>query len=102
MNINAFLIVFAAGAAGIALWIDARFANLAPASFRTSFIHAGVSLALGQLIVPFAIQAVSASGSQALVLVAVLGLGLPALVYCFLAGLWVMKLLAAQRRGSPR
>lgn len=102
MSVNVFLIVFAAGAAGIALWIDARFPALAPASFRSCFIHAGVSLVLGQLIVPLAIQALAANGSQPVVLVAVLGLGLPALVYCFLAALWVMKLVAAQMRGSPR
>ncbi len=102
MNVNVFLIVFAAGAAAVALWIDARFPGLAPASFRTSFIHAGVSLVLGQLIVPFGIQMMSASGSPSLLLAAVLGLGLPALVYCFLAALWVMKLVAAQMRGSPR
>jgi hypothetical protein len=86
----------------IALWIDGRFPRLAPTSFRTSFIHAGVSLLLGQLIVPLGIQAVSAGGSPTLVLAAVLGLGLPALVYCFLAALWVMKLVAGQMRGSPR
>ena len=102
MNVNLFLIVFAAGAAAVALWIDARFPGLAPASFRTSFIHAGVSLVLGQLIVPFGIQTMSASGSPSLLLAAVLGLGLPALVYCFLAALWVMKLVAGQMRGSPR
>jgi hypothetical protein len=102
LNINAFLVVFAAGAAFIALWIDARFPQLAPASFRRSFVHAGVSLVLGQLVVPFAIQALSANGSPAVVVAAVLVLGLPALVYCFLAALWVMKLVAAQMRGSPR
>jgi hypothetical protein len=36
------------------------------------------------------------------VLAGVLALGLPALVYCFLAALWVMKLVAGQMRGSPR
>jgi hypothetical protein len=44
----------------------------------------------------------SASGSPLVLLAAVLGLGLPALVYCFLAALWVMRLVAAQMRGSPR
>jgi hypothetical protein len=102
LSINVFLILFAAGAAVVALWIDARFPGLAPGSFRASFVHAGVSLVLGQLIVPLGIQAVSASGSPSLALASVLGLGLPALVYCFLAALWVMKLLAAQMRGSPR
>ncbi len=102
LNINAFLIVFAAGTAAVALWIDGRFPRLAPTSFRTSFLHAGVSLVLGQLIVPLGIQTISANGSPSFVLTAVLGLGLPALVYCFLAALWVMKLVAAQMRGSPR
>jgi hypothetical protein len=101
-SVNAFLVVFAAGAAAVAIWVDARFPALAPASFRASFVHAGVSLVLGQLIVPLAIQALSGTGSSVIVLAAVLALGLPALVYCFLAALWVLRLVAAQARGSPR
>jgi hypothetical protein len=102
VSTHAFLIVFAAGAAALALWVDRRFPGLSPESIRASFLHVGVSIAVGQLLVPLAIKAAAGTGSPELVLVVVFGVALPALVYGFLAAFWVMKLLAGQLRGSPR
>ncbi len=102
MSVNAFLLAFGAGAAAIAWWVDVRFPSLAPGSVRTSFLHVAISIVVGQLLVPFAIKLSAATGSPELVLAVVFGVGLPVLVYCFLAALWVMKLLAGQLRGNPR
>ena len=82
------------GAGAIALWIDVRFPRLAPSEIGTALVHVAASVAVGYASGP-AMHAVNTSDDSRTVLVAVFGIGFPAVVYCLLAGLWLIK--AAQR-----
>ena len=79
----------ALGAGAIALWLAIRFDRFAPRGFGRALFHAGLALAMGWLAVPAAITAVMGAGAGAVV--AVFTTAFPALIYMFLAGLWVVK-----------
>jgi hypothetical protein len=82
------------GAGAIALWIDVRFPRLAPDDMGKVLLHVAASIALGYATSP-ALQALLAYEDPRLTLLAIFGLGFPSIVYCLLAGLWMIKL--AQR-----
>ena len=84
-----FLVLLAAGAAAIAVWIDARFDHLGPRDFRGALIHCGIALGGGWFLVPLGIEAAIGAGLDPLVVV--FALALPALVYLFLAAFWLLK-----------
>lgn len=98
MNAQQFLIVIAVGAGAIALWIDTRFPRFAPTDIRRAVIHVGVSLVVAQLAVPLLIKTVAAGGSPVEVLFALFGIGFPALTYCLLASIWIIKVLQGALR----
>lgn len=102
MSIGAYLVVFAVSAAALAVWTDVRFPQLGPGSMRAALLHTGVAMAIGQLVVPAAMHAVTGTGSRLLVVVAIAGVGLPALTYTLLAVLWVMKVLRDAVGGARR
>jgi hypothetical protein len=85
------------GAGAIALWIDLRFPRLAPDDMGKVLLHVAASIALGYATSP-ALQALLAYEDPRLTLLAIFGLGFPSIVYCLLAGLWMIKL--AQRNLS--
>jgi hypothetical protein len=85
----AFLVALALGAGAIALWLAIRFDQFAPRGFGRALFHAGLALAIGWLAVPAGIAAVIAAGAGSVV--AVFTTAFPALIYMFLAGLWVVK-----------
>jgi hypothetical protein len=93
VSATVFLILFAVGSAAVAWWCDDRFPGLAPENLRAALIHVGVSVVAAQVLVPIGLQYLLASGSQAVTLVAVFGLALPALTYSFIAAIWVLKLV---------
>jgi hypothetical protein len=95
MNVQTLVVLFALGAAALALWTDARFSKLAPEAARAVLLHVAVALVLSRLMI-VAVERVSEDGSPVRVLAAVFGLALPSLVYVLLAGVWVIKF--AQRR----
>ena len=101
MSTAVFLILFAVGSAAVAWWIDARFTTLSPESLRTALIHVGISVVVAQLIVPPGLHVLVGAGSQVVTLAALFGLALPALVYSFLAALWVLKLVRGMLGGLP-
>ena len=78
------------GAAAIALWIDVRFPRLAPRDMGKAVLHVVVSIGAGYAMGP-AIQALTATEDPRMTMLAVFGGGLPAVVYCLLAGLWMIK-----------
>jgi hypothetical protein len=80
---------FAAGAGLLALWIDARFPRLAP-GFRVVVIHVGVAIVIAQLIVPVLGNLGPLEG-RAGVMLMLFAIALPALIYCFLTSVWVIK-----------
>ena len=100
MSIGAFLICLGIGAGAIALWVYVRIGSgrLAPDDIRGALIHVGVSLVLGQLAVPLLVKLFVAAHSVPLTLFAVFGIAFPALVYCLLASLWIIRIL----QGSVR
>jgi hypothetical protein len=81
----------------IALWIDVRFPRLAPDDMAKVLLHVAASIALGYAVSP-AMQALLTYGDPRLTLLGIFGLGFPSIVYCLLAGIWMIKL--AQRAFS--
>jgi hypothetical protein len=98
VNVQQFLIVVAVGAGAIALWIDTRFPRFAPKEIRRAVVHVGVSILIGQLAVPLLIKTIAAGGSPVAVLFAIFGIGFPALTYCLLASIWIIKVLQGALR----
>jgi uncharacterized membrane protein len=89
------------GAGAIALWIDVRFPQLAPQEIAKAVLHVAASLAVGYATSP-AIQALVAYEDHRLALLAVFGLAFPSIVYCLLAGIWVIRLAQRSLSGHLR
>ena len=79
-----FVVVYFVGAAVLALWIDLRFPQLAPKSFRNRL----VAVVVATLILPLAPFDPS---SRTALLTTLLLLVLPALVFTFLTALWLIR-----------
>jgi len=89
------------GAGAIALWIDVRFPQLAPQEMAKAVLHAAASLAVGYATSP-AIRALVAYEDQRLTLLAIFGLAFPSILYCLLAGIWVIRLAQRSLSGHLR
>lgn len=98
MDIGELLVAIAVGAALLALWSYVRWPGAAPTSFGGAIVRALLAFGLLQLGVVALEAAVGASPS--VVVVAVLGLIVPALTFAFLASLWLLRLFADALRGS--
>ena len=95
MSNGAFLLVFALGAAVLALWICVCLPKLGPTSLTRAFAHVFAAMAVGALLKP-ALVGVAGSGLPLAAFVAVVGIALPALTYMFVAGAWVIRAAAAR------
>ena len=84
MSSGVFAIVLACSAAVLALWVNARRPCLAPDGMPKLLLHAGISLALTQLIP-------SSGSSVPFAFVIVFAAVLPVLVYSFLVAIWVIR-----------
>jgi hypothetical protein len=71
------------------LWIDFRFPALTP-GLRIAFIHVGVAIVVGQLLVPVLSNLGPLVGKAGLMFLLFL-IALPALVYCCLTSVWVIE-----------
>lgn len=100
MDLGFFAICFVVGAGAIALWADARYPALAPSTARNTILHVGATILVAQVLIPVAFKVLT--GSEVLALVAVFAVALPALVYCLLVGIWVLKLMQGAVRGRFR
>lgn len=89
------------GAGVIALWIDVRFPRLAPSEIPVALVHVATSVAVGYAAGPV-MEAVNSSDDPRMVLLAVFGFGFPAIVYCLLAGLWLIKVAQRMLSGNLR
>jgi hypothetical protein len=89
------------GAGAIALWIDVRFPRLAPQEMAKALLHVAASIAVVYASGP-AIQALVAYDDPRLALAVVFGLAFPSVVYCLLAGIWVIKLTQRALSGHLR
>jgi hypothetical protein len=95
MSTGLLLSCMALGAGAIALWIHVRIGSgrLAPSNLRVALIHVGASLVVGQLAVPVLMKVLLAGDSPLLTLVAIFGIAFPALVYCLLSSIWMIRML---------
>lgn len=100
MNIGILLLCIGLGAGAIALWTYVRIGSgrLAPGNVRHALIHVGVSLVIGQLLVPPLMKVALGGESVPLTLFAVFGIAFPALVYCLLASIWMITMLQGSLR----
>jgi hypothetical protein len=94
MSSGAFLLVFALGAAALALWIFVCVPRLGPTSLSRAFAHVAVAMAVGATLRP-ALEGVAESGVPLALFVAVFGVALPALTYMFVAGAWLIRAASA-------
>ena len=90
MNAGLLTVFFGLGAGAIALWIDARFPRLAPQDLPKALLHVIASTAIGYGS-GHAMQTLFASEEPRVIFAAAFGLGFPSIVYCLLAGVWVIK-----------
>jgi len=101
MGEGAFIIVLTAAALVLAGWFDVRVGDSRPKSPSHRILHSGVAYILLQAsmaILRYVDDAGAASSGMA---VAVLAVFLPALVYAFLSGLWLLRTVAEVAR-APR
>ncbi len=87
-----FAVPFAVGSALVAVWFDCRFEGRRPESPARRLFHAAAAFALLRLSVAVTGQFVDAPALTRLL--AVFGILLPAFVYAYLAGVWLMRTLA--------
>ena len=102
MSFGVFALVFVAGGALLALWVNARFPRLAPAALRGALLHLGGSFIACQLILPLGSSLVAETGYPSLRLASLLLLSLPALVYALLSLVWVISNLQNSVTGMLR
>lgn len=83
MSNSVFVLILAAGAGLLAMWVHARFPSLAPERLGRTILHAGTALALLKLT--------SMLGESTPAFTVVFLFVLPALVYALLCTIWVLR-----------
>jgi hypothetical protein len=91
MNLGLLLILIALGAGAVALWADVRLTRFTPKDLRQAIV-------IAQLAVPLLMKTMLAAESPVAVLVAIFGVAFPALTYCLLASIWIIKILQGSLR----
>jgi hypothetical protein len=99
---TAFIVAFALGAAGLALWALVRLPSLAPGSIRGALLHVGAALVFMHLAVPTGLTRAAESGTMIGVLTGAIGAALPALTYVFVATLWALRVAQDAMPGLRR
>jgi hypothetical protein len=87
MSKDVFLLCFLVGSALLAAWVAVRFPRLGPASLTWAFFHIGLTFGVGLVLGP-GMALVAGDGR---VLLALFAVGLPAVTYMFLAGIWLLR-----------
>jgi hypothetical protein len=90
LTIQQFLIGLAVGSALIGFWIALRFPERGPTTIAIAIFHVMASFVVGWAAAGALVTFVAFGKTAAFA--ALFGLVLPALVYTFLAGAWVLKL----------
>jgi hypothetical protein len=93
VSVNTFIVASAVGAASIALWVEVRFPKLGPERVTVGLVHLLAATATAHFLVPAALD--SATNK----VLAIFVVAIPALIYAFLTGIWIMK-LARNAMGS--
>ena len=86
MSKETFLFFLVIGAASLAFWVAYRFPRLGPARLTSAFMHVALTFCVG-----FALAPTMSLASGAGVFLAVFAVALPALIYMFLAGIWLLR-----------
>lgn len=88
-----FPISLAIGTALLAAWLDVRFDKRRPVSLVRRAIHAAIALAFLRTATAGAHYLIVEDASAARRVILVFALFLPSLVYAFLAGCWLVRML---------
>jgi hypothetical protein len=88
VGVHGFVLILTCGAALLALWIMARYTDFGPRSVGWAIVHVVIACVVLRLL-PFALDAIRASGIPAVAYVELFGVALPLFVYAFLSGGWV-------------
>jgi hypothetical protein len=91
LGAQAFVLALTCGAALLALWILARFANFGPRSLVWALVHVILACMLLRLV-PSTLLSASSSSIPVARYLGVFGVALPLFVYAFLSGGWVTRL----------
>ena len=92
MTRHELILSFAVAAGMLALWVDFRFPGLVPECAKRRLGHAIISLAAVQFAAPGLMQALfSVDESAPFVLFGLFAIFLPALIYSFLSGIWLLR-----------
>ncbi len=83
MSNSTFVLILAAGAGLLAMWVHARFPSLAPERLGRTILHAATAFALLKLTSMF--------GESATAFAVVFLFVLPALVYALLCTIWILQ-----------
>ena len=98
MSVGVFAILFLLGASAVALWVDVRFPEIAPADLRRALLRTLIAVAVGQVVFP---PAWAAALARSPVLVALFSVAFPCLTLVLLTAFWsVRQLQETMRRPS--
>jgi hypothetical protein len=100
MGRDTFMLLFVLGSAALAFWVAICRPTLAPASFRSGGIHLLAALVVGSVL-GHVLHAMPGLPSALSLFVALFGVGLPAITYMLLVGMWLVQ-LAAGHVSAPR
>lgn len=89
------MLLFVLGSAALAFWVAMCRPRLAPAGFRSAGIHLVAALVVGSVLGPV-LHAVPGLPSPLSLFFALFAVGLPAITYMLLAGMWLVQLAAGQ------
>ncbi len=95
MSIQAFGVLFLLGASGVALWVEARFPEIAPANLGRALLRTLIAIGVSQVVFPPVWEAALARSP---VLVAVFSLAFPVLTWVLLSTIWSIRQLQATLR----
>ena len=98
MGGSAFGIVLAIGSALVALWLDVRFAHRRPESPMRRMGHSLAAYAVVRLASAATVHLGGAGHAPAAGVAVLFLVFVPALVYAFLSGFWVLRTLADAAR----
>ena len=97
MTTHSLVLMFVVGAALLAAWVDQTRAGRMPRTVGRALVHVvGGLLALG--LAPSLMEVLAPQDSPTRAMVALLALFLPALVYCFMSWIWVVRLVQSFQR----
>jgi hypothetical protein len=97
-----FSVLFLSAAVAVAIWIVVRFPERTPTEFRRALIHFGVSMVGMYVISPFLQHDLASMSEPFQLYLSLFGVLLPALIYRFVATIWLLRLATGSLRSAMR